>query len=224
MPTTAPTNIVATSFENMARAQLHTLLERSGKVIYSAADTLRPGDIYLLGINPGGVPDEPDSETIGQNLAKFPTKICNDYLDEYWPSRTRALQDNVKSLLFDLQYDVRQVCASNVVFTRSQREPRYKEFKLYASICWPVHAFVISVIRPRMILVFGKSPFWYLWESAGKPEMEQEPSGNYNKARKPTLCRSFRTDYANHKTVVVGIPHLTLGPAVTETIQFIKAR
>ena len=34
------------------------LCNQSGALIYSSIKTLKKGDIYFLGLNPGGVPDE----------------------------------------------------------------------------------------------------------------------------------------------------------------------
>lgn len=221
MPASVPGDDISIQFVSVAEVLLHDLLNTSGKVLYSAADTLCPGDIYLLGINPGGHINGPGATTIGENLASFPGKTSNDYLDETWPRYTRRLQTHVIRLLTDLQYEARDVCASNVLFTRSPTQPSDKEFKPLADICWPVHAYVISTIRPRLIIVFGSMPFKYLWKRAGKPDQKKCPSGNSNRGR-ATFCRSFRTVYGDHETMIVGIPFLNVFPASPETIQFIK--
>ena len=157
------TNIVATSFVEAAEVQLRDILNESGKVLYSSAATLCPGEIYLLGVNPGGLPGAPGTTTVGENLSSFANKTTNDYLDEVWPGRSSLLQTRIKNLFAERKHGVRTVCASNVVFTRSPTEPSYKDFKPIASTCWPVHANVISVVKPRLILVFGSAPFYYLW-------------------------------------------------------------
>jgi hypothetical protein len=45
---------------------------------------LKEGEIYICGLNPGGVGDAPHHRTIREDLRRLPHKISNNYLDESW--------------------------------------------------------------------------------------------------------------------------------------------
>ncbi len=59
---------------------LPLILGKNGELIYSSHETLKKGDVYLLGLNPGGE----GFITIKNHLEKFLKKTDNSYLDESW--------------------------------------------------------------------------------------------------------------------------------------------
>ena len=90
--------------------------------IYSSHNTLSPGDIYLLGLNPGGK----GYISIDKHLNDLLTKGTNSYLDEEWENGISKwskgdapLQKRVIYLIESLGYNVRDVCASNLIFVTS---------------------------------------------------------------------------------------------------------
>src|SRR5688572_15276044 len=66
-----------------AEDRLKPILGRSGSILYSGSETLRPGSIYLLGLNPGGNPTT-HHDTVGSNLGVMLARTENAYLDESW--------------------------------------------------------------------------------------------------------------------------------------------
>ena len=50
-------------------------LSNSGEFIYSATNTLRKGDVYLLGANPGSSPDDKTQRTIKEDLENFSDRL-----------------------------------------------------------------------------------------------------------------------------------------------------
>lgn len=46
-----------TALTSSLKHHLSAHLERSGSIIYSASTTLKAGDFYLMGFNPGGEDD-----------------------------------------------------------------------------------------------------------------------------------------------------------------------
>ena len=52
-------------------------LSKSGEFIYSATNTLRKGDVYLLGLNPGSSPDDKTHRTIKEDLENFESTTIN---------------------------------------------------------------------------------------------------------------------------------------------------
>ena len=55
--------VTVSQLTEFARAQLRSILHKSGEVLYSGAATLPPGEVYLLGLNPGGSPEHPHLST-----------------------------------------------------------------------------------------------------------------------------------------------------------------
>ncbi|SMQ69501.1 Uracil DNA glycosylase superfamily protein [Altererythrobacter xiamenensis] len=141
------------------------ILSRSGKVFYVGAEALQKhSQIYLLGLNPGGDPDDRlGGSTIGQDLKAFRERKApwSAYADESWrgrPPGTWGMQPRILHLLRGLEANLRFTPASNVVFVRSRREndlEREKEDLLRA--CWPVHQAVIDSLRVRVVVCLGQT-------------------------------------------------------------------
>lgn len=64
----------------IARKELTELLEHPGSMLYSSHETLKPGNVYLLGFNPGGAGGNPLKLSIDSMLSNK----HNAYLDESW--------------------------------------------------------------------------------------------------------------------------------------------
>jgi hypothetical protein len=94
-------------FANFAREHLRDILWDSGEVLYSAASTLRPGEVYLLGHNPGGDLSDPTLPRVGWSLDELPKKESNSYFVS-WNGREAGeapLQRRVRWLLEGLGLD-----------------------------------------------------------------------------------------------------------------------
>jgi len=218
----------AQKFEAFAKEKLKTVLKDSGHVLYSSAETLCPGKIYLLGHNPGGSPEGREDESIENSLHNLAAKKTNEYLDDSWndkPPGEAVLQKRVCWLLEQLNMDVREVCASNLIFSRSV-DAKNSNFKDMANLCWPVHEYILNIVRPRMIITFGnsdsESPFSFLKEKLGvfpdppsHLEILSHGSG-HGSGNDEWKCKAFytsnRTTHINRYAViccVVGLPHLS---------------
>jgi len=198
---------VAQELTNFARMQLEPILDLSGKVLYSSAATLKPGQVYLLGHNPGGSPILRASRTIRVSLDALPSKTTNDYFDERWKDRatsgTSFLQLRVKWLLKNLGLDPREVAASNLIFPRSvaAAESRFAEF---SELCWPVHERILDIVTPNLVIAFGnssESPYTFIRGKYKASTEITEPSGHGSWS-----CRSFEVP---RRFRVVGLPHLS---------------
>jgi len=77
------THAKAAYFVGKATEHLSSVMDRSGGILYSSVETLCPGDIYILGLNPGGE----SGWTIANHLEALPSKQQNSYLDEAWENR-----------------------------------------------------------------------------------------------------------------------------------------
>lgn len=134
------------------------LLGSSGAVLYSAADTLQPGPVYLLGLNPGGssastLQASIDASRLGNNA----------YLDEEWeqkrrgviPRGTAPLQQRVQKIARMMEIEPRALPASNLAFTRSPNVSLHSNFDEAIRLCLPVHQIFLKAIRPSCLFTFG---------------------------------------------------------------------
>ncbi len=205
-----PTSGSPCAFVDFARGQLRDLLDVSGQVLYSGASTLRKGEVYLLGLNPGGDPNNPALMTIRQSLDGLVSDDLtasgvlksewNSYVHATWKGRD-TLQRRILWLLAQLGLDPLGVAASNLIFPRSRNEKSLL-YQRYATMCWSVHERALEIVQPRWVLTYGSTPYRYLGERFGVRNERRFPSGHGN-----WECRSFEVP---GRFRVVGVPHLSL--------------
>ena len=191
----------------IAKKTLSDVLSESGSILYSSHETLKPGDVYLLGFNPGGAGGNPVEQSINSML----TNTDNSYLDESWENHNGVwdngkapLQKRVQWILESLGLNTREVCASNLIFLQS-REASDINYSL-AEQCWPVHEAILNIIKPKLIIAFGNSaisPYGYLQSMLGGKE-EHFPSGHGNWSVKGFSCK-----INDLPIYVAGLPHLS---------------
>ena len=191
----------------ISRNNLAGLLDKPGSILYSSHATLKPGDAYLLGFNPGGSGGNPVEQSINQLL----TSTTNAYIDERWENKNGAwasgeapLQKRVQWILKSIKLNPRDVCASNLIFFRS-REASDMSFSL-AKQCWPVHEAILSIVKPKLIIAFGNSgtsPYGYL-RSIFEGKEESFPSGHGN-----WQIKGFNSKINGRPVYVAGLPHLS---------------
>jgi hypothetical protein len=207
---TTPPMAGVEAFVAFAREHLHDILDVSGQVLYSGASTLRHGDVYLLGLNPGGDPGNPDLLTIRQSLDRLvsnelapggvPWSEWNSYVHATWKGRD-TLQRRILWLLTRLGLDPLEVAASNLIFPRS-RDEKSLEYDAYADVCWAVHKRVLEIVRPRVVLTYGNTPYRFLAERLGARDEQRCAAGHGD-----WQCRSFDVP---GRFRVVGVPHMSL--------------
>ena len=193
----------------IARNNLSGHLDKPGSILYSSHETLKPGDVYLLGFNPGGSGGNPVEQSINQLL----TNTTNAYLDEEWenqngnwPKGEAPLQKRIQWILKSITLNPRDIRASNLIFFQS-REASDISFSL-AKKCWPVHAAILSIVKPKLIVSFGNSgtsPYGYLHSILGCDEKEESfPSGHGN-----WKIKGFNSQINGRSIYVAGLPHLS---------------
>ena len=192
---------------DIARRALGGICDRSGAILYSSHTTLKPGDVYLLGFNPGGEGGSPLRECINGMLHSD----VNAYLDESWENRNGVwapgeapLQKRVSWLLERVIGNPREVCATNLIFVRSRLAANIS-YELVQQ-CWPVHEAILRIVQPKLIVAFGnsaKSPYSYLRSIFGGSGKEF-PSGHGNWALK-----GFESTLNGRDIYVAGLPHLS---------------
>jgi len=140
------------------------LLERSGSVLYSGDETLKNGDWYFLGSNPGGHDDEKGLDKIEDQLLKEnKPKSFNEYYEGEWTNSIH--QENIKNFFNDLNLDLKKILSTNLCFVRSPMESKYKSLSSEKTSrqqrnednegCWNIHEYLLSEVNPRFIICNG---------------------------------------------------------------------
>lgn len=200
-------NIKKEELPDFANKQLGELLHLPGKILYSSHETLCQGDVYLLGYNPGGSEGPSISDSISNMLSQFE----NAYFDEDWSNGAgdykkgeAPLQKRVDLLITALGYDLKAVCASNLIFAQSINVKGVSS--ALADVCWPVHEAIISIVKPKVFLVFGNgnpSPFSYL-HNKFQGEIEYVESGHDD-----WQIKTFKANIDGRWVRIIGFPHFS---------------
>lgn len=193
--------------------RLGPILDAPGGLVYSAASTLQAGPLYILGLNPGGVPNS-SSPRIRDSIAQIATQVGNDYFDawaHYSPGRA-PLQRRIRFVVEDvLGQSLTETFATNLVF-RKTRSAAELALRTEGDQCWPVHELFIHIVSPKVILAFGNSgvsPYRYLLDKATSSKMLLEPEVAAPSGHGNWRLRSFLTTLAGRPVRVIGLPHLS---------------
>ena len=134
----------------------------SGRVFYSGRHAFeKPSTLYVLGLNPGGCPEEMAYDTIEADLKRFRAESpsWSAYRDERWNGREYSgMQRGILGMFEELRLDPAGVPTSNVVFRRTKEQRDlgpWSEFRRLAEDCWPFHQHVVNKLQVRTIACFG---------------------------------------------------------------------
>lgn len=181
------------------------LLDQPGIVLYSGAETLVSGPVYLLGLNPGG-----DSATTLRQSIATARRGNNAYLDESWnpgghfqPKGQATLQRRVQHLCRFLGLETRKVPASNLAFTRSRRLDGHHGYSDDVRLCLPVHQIFLRAIQPRMLVTFGNVQHFAHAFKISRQETKPAEHGDWKVHRGRIVIEGREVHFAN-------IPHMSL--------------
>lgn len=162
----------------------------------SPLSTLRRGDVYLMGLNPGGHPDQCpgriiDCATILEGTSAYSHECWQPKCADSAAGRPCAHlgpdgathdwahnrhQRNAIKLHQALGAKPGEIFATNAVFGRSTRlatllDQSKSDLATWWAHCWPVHRELLSIVRPKMIVTLGygerTSAFGLLRREAG---------------------------------------------------------
>ena len=151
--------------DDFARLIPESIMRRSGKAFYSGRDAFNsPTDLYILGVNPGGKPEEYPDETVDSHtkwvLGRSP-KNWSAYRDESWgiegaAAGSRGMQPRILHFCRKLNLNPGAVPSSNVVFARSARKATLAgDYSQMASACWDFHQEVIDSLGICVVVCLG---------------------------------------------------------------------
>lgn len=192
----------------IALEALGDLADKPGGVFYSSHEALRPGEVYFLGYNPGGVGTYPIRETFAGML----TQRENAYLDQCWglggklyPAGKAPMQMRTVHVLESLGLAPRDVCSANLIFVSSV-DSKGVEISM-ADRCWPVHRAVLEIVQPRLIVSCGNSglsTYGYLKRRFSNPQETSVPSGHGG-----YRLKHFDAEIDGRHYRILGLPHLS---------------
>lgn len=171
------------SIEDFAKRIPSSLATHSGKVFYSGRNAFASrASLYVLGVNPGGAPENYPTETVGNHtrmILGMPNPDWSAYRDEVWegmPPGTYGMAPRILHLFRRLGLNPGNVPASNLVFVRSANEAAMGAAAMtaLADQCWAFHAAVIEELKPKAILCLGKTAGSYVRAKLGATELRGE--------------------------------------------------
>lgn len=207
-------DIESTLRELCVRLKRTGLADSPGRLLYSGVGTLKPGLIYMLGWNPGGDPTV-EPETVCQHLEKIKNERpdWNEYIDGYWRPGGRMLgrgrapmQRRVVNLLRSINIEPRTVFASNLIFARSRDRDSIKNTEHLVQLCWQVHVFLLSIVRPRIILSIGGNAvleeLLRLGKEIGRRDMKESGHDRW-------ICQAVDVRLDQPQVRIVAVPNLS---------------
>ena len=215
--------------------KLEKYLDKKGGILYSSHETICAGDVYLIGMNPGGEGGTAPklSDCLLESRKNDDGNIYRQD-NAYWPGTdghhwASQLQSRVQWLLEGLvgKEKAKKVFATNLVFIQSSNKNAfYKEVGMSiqeaAKACWPVHKAFLSIVRPKLILAFGNaegfSPYRYMRDKyIGK---DKECRKTFEHGTRP--LKGFHTkeikEIPGQDVFVAGLPHFSWGPHYSSKI------
>ncbi|MDZ4733248.1 MAG: hypothetical protein SGJ16_06660 [Nitrospirota bacterium] len=196
-------------------------------VFYSnPTETLKPGELYLIGLNPGGSEKDKTGEDISYEKESFKAwqtmKAWYPFGDDDCGdvSKRTQLQRRICSLIEELQKSLpheligtEYVFASNLYFFRTPDQQILKDLlkALPQDLgdCWYFHREFLEKVQPRAILTFGNgdgfSTFTKVCEKLGGTP---EPGERWN-GRVRTKYSIIQPFWNRRRIALIGLPHLS---------------
>jgi len=192
------------------------LHDQKGSIIYSADTTLKKGDYYFLGTNPG--PNNIDYPDTILNQVNF-SKEKNEYIDGNWGNPKH--QETIKSVFKYFGVSLKDTFSTNASFIRSRGENDYLRnlWKDARVIFWPIHEYFLSIVQPKLIIANGniaRNLFWKKIKGSrfSDSEIDTEDKFAYKNSNHGRSCHFFKGDLRTGNLYiqdlkVISLPHLS---------------
>lgn len=206
-------------------------LEKTGLVIYSDRNTLRPNPVLFYGINPGQDPKNHHHThwSIEKSLNEFasghPSLITHQawpkrkvvggtYVNDYEPGQA-PYQRRTQHLLNEIGHS--NALVTNLLFLQSRGVQELGKMqtladseKLLAS-CWQVHELILEICRPEVIITCTTAVDRCMGEKFELREESHFPAMHVlNDGKgKDRQCTVFTGNWKERALTVVAIPHMS---------------
>jgi hypothetical protein len=205
-------------------------MNETGHIIYSGIETIRPGDFYFMGFNPG----VDDSNGV---LRELPLNMENwsAYTQQCWHCgastgctrhRKKFHQNNVIAVMTELGLRPEDTFATNLIF-RQGSKPAGVYTEVIRDRYWRLHKKLLMKIRPKYIVCLGNdldektlSAFRILRILADqKTDVVLRAQGKF--------CRAlFNLDDGPLTPIVIGVRHPShpgmIIPGLSETLRSVS--
>lgn len=220
-----------------------------GEVFSSGSSAVTPGDLYIAGLNPGS---GNAYRSIRSHVEDWSLEHYSAYVDQCWNERCwnedcygiqeksacscvrgssahqKAVQQMIRRAGPGL--DPRCVFATNAVFVKSSSAESFSGetgCKLLDAFetCWPVHQFLLSIVRPKVILSLGYSEGASAFSLFGKKAVRSGEAGSFSvPGRKYASFKwkrmSFVVEDQEFECSVVGVRHPSYVPDAANSKEF----
>jgi hypothetical protein len=165
-------------------ASLGTFADLGGEVFSSGLNALKKGDLYVMGLNPGGGDAYP---SIREHVLNWKWDRYSAFTDQCWNSTcwnrdcygtqeivhcgcergTEQTQRNQRRVIERTleaigspEADVASVFATNAIFAKSKKADTFQSETGWSledawRKCSPLHKYFLSIVRPKVIVCFG---------------------------------------------------------------------
>jgi hypothetical protein len=208
------------------------ILNKSGAVLYNGWSSLADGRLYVMGLNPGGDPEE-----IGKSVVESLGEVEEDHseLGKEWSKSHRGLhplQKRVIELLKifwkerDIEEEKKKVFWTNAIFLRSINANILSTPLELWDMCWPIHQYFLSIIKPEIILCLGNGERLSAF-SMIRSKSEGSPSTCFCDPKTKTFRDGKHFDATlpimkgTISTKVVGVPHPSRFPVTAKLKEFL---
>lgn len=196
--------------------------EEPGSILYSGDETLKKGENYFLGANPGGHSDENVgnfADTISNQLyRKNSSSSFNEYFDASWKPGNKIyskgmapLQRRIKYLFNAIGIDLRNTLSTNLNFVRSSTlEKFHLDWSDAAEQCWKIHLLLLSVVQPKNIIVFGDDAFNFFKNKMSVNASEDFPVSSVKETKYCSCTKGSLEVYGMKLEIaLIKVPHLS---------------
>lgn len=141
------------------------LLKMPGGVFYSSRDTLKRGQFYMMGHNPGGQQNE--KETIDKDIHQWINRPLSNwsayfFSDDQWNDKgevphQRRVQE-LGELLLGTGQGIRDIFSANAIFVRTPASHMLNILPFnsdYRERCWQAHKVFLGIVKPTLIVCLG---------------------------------------------------------------------
>lgn len=220
-----------------------------GEVFSTGSMSITPGDFYIAGLNPGFGTSYP---TIRDHVSNWSLENYSAFLDQCWKEKCWnidcyglqvsarcyckrgvekhqvAVQKIIKRAKSGV--NLRHVFATNAIFVKSDDANNFRleygiSLKTAFDYCWPIHQYLLSKIRPKVILSLGfsegASAFSFFGNKANKVGSIES---HFVSGRKYPSFKwanmTFNLSVGEIDALVIGIRHPSYVPDATNTEVF----
>ena len=216
--------------QSRGKSDLADLMKKRGYSIFynDPRVTLKPGKVYLVGLNPGGRDTEDYDSEGDEDLEWWEAKErklkhpFSSYLDDEWfqgrGEGNSPHQKNVCSVLSHLRNEIeppeeaaRSTCCVNLYFYRTPNVGKLQAYPMELLDCWLFHERFLEIVRPEIIICNGNADALSSF-SVFREKFEKKQAVNCEPINKWRSVKWFVTPAtwsAEKKLLIIGIPHLS---------------